>query len=174
MKPLLITLLMILPLTARAASPLPDPAATPGAVNPAVSQGTIEDTICLRGWTRTVRPPVSFTEPLKKQQIRQYGYRDHRPWRYEEDHLIPLDLGGAPADPRNLWPEPHLGRHQWGAYAKDRLEARMVRLVCRHRLRLNAARRMMARDWIAAYRHYVGPEPDNRRPGSRRSRRRWY
>lgn len=24
---------------------------------------------------------------------------------YEEDHLIPLELGGAPSDVRNLWPE---------------------------------------------------------------------
>jgi hypothetical protein len=40
----------------------------------------------------------------------------------------------------------------------------MVRLVCRHRLRLGAARRMMARNWIAAYRRFIGPQPDNRRP----------
>ena len=25
---------------------------------------------------------------------------------YEYDHLVPLELGGAPNDPRNLWPEP--------------------------------------------------------------------
>jgi hypothetical protein len=26
---------------------------------------------------------------------------------YEEDHLIPLELGAAPRNPKNLWPEPH-------------------------------------------------------------------
>jgi hypothetical protein len=164
MKHLLIALLALLPVFAGAQSPLPDRAMTPGAVNQLVNQRTIDRTICRRGWTRTVRPPVSYTEPLKKQQIAAYGYRDRRPWHYEEDHLIPLDLGGAPADARNLWPEPHLRPHQWGAYAKDRLESRMVRLVCRHRLRLNAARRMMARNWITAYRRFIGPRPDNRRP----------
>ena len=38
--------------------------------------------------------------------MRQYGEaRD--PSRYREDHLISLELGGAPTDPRNLWPEPY-------------------------------------------------------------------
>ncbi len=35
---------------------LPDPTRTPGALNPEVRQDTIETTICLRGWTRTIRP----------------------------------------------------------------------------------------------------------------------
>lgn len=172
MKWIVIALLGLLPVFARAESPLPDPAMTPGAVNHFVNQETMADTICVRGWTGTIRPPVSYTEPLKKRQIRDYGYGDRRPWQYEEDHLIPLDLGGSPDDPRNLWPEPHLGPHQWGSFAKDRLEARMVRLVCSHRLRLNAARRMMAEDWTAAYRRFIGPEPDNRRPEERHRRER--
>ena len=167
----LLIMLLALPGFAHAQSSLPDPATTPGAVSQLVNQNTIHDTICQRGWTYTIRPPVGYTEPLKKQQIRAFGYSDRRPWKYEEDHLIPLDLGGAPADPRNLWPEPHLGPHQWGAYAKDRLEAKMVRLVCAHRLWLNTARKMIARNWIAAYHSFIGPEPDNRHPRSRR--RRW-
>lgn len=170
MKWMLIALLAVLPGLAWAQSPLPNPAITPGAVDPLVNQRTIGDTICRRGWTHAIRPPVSYTEPLKKRQITAYGYADRRPWRYEEDHLIPLDLGGAPADPRNLWPEPHLRPHQWGAYAKDRLEARMARLVCEHRVGLDAARRMMARNWIATYHRFIGSEPNNRRPRSWRSR----
>ncbi len=170
MKWLLITLLTALTGFAHAQAALPDHATTPGALNQQVSQATINDTICQRGWTRTVRPPVGYTEPLKKRQILRNGYQDMRPWKYEEDHLIPLDLGGAPDDPRNLWPQPHLRPDQWGSYAKDRLEAKMVRLVCHHQLRLDAARAMMARDWITAYRRFIGPEPDNRRPRSRRWR----
>jgi hypothetical protein len=171
MKWLLIMLLAAFPGFVHAQSPLPDHAMTPGAMNQIVKQNTISDTICQRGWTNTIRPPVGYTEPLKKRQIQSYGYSDRRPWHYEEDHLVPLDLGGAPFNPRNLWPEPHLGPHQWGAYAKDHLEAKMVRLVCAHRVRLAAARRMMAQDWIAAYRRFIGPDPDNRRPGSWSSRR---
>jgi hypothetical protein len=40
---------------------LPDPTKTPGALNPAVTQATIGSIICVRGWTRTIRPPQQYT-----------------------------------------------------------------------------------------------------------------
>ena len=86
--------LAIAPYAASAQSSLPDPALTPGAINPAVTQDDIQSTICTYGWTRTVRPPYRYTERLKREQIREYGYADRRLGHYEEDHLIPLDLGG--------------------------------------------------------------------------------
>jgi hypothetical protein len=85
----------------------PDPSLTPGALNPAVTQATIQSTICVSGWTATIRPSESFTDALKVTQIGQYGYSDTSTADYEEDHLISLELGGAPADVRNLWPEPY-------------------------------------------------------------------
>jgi hypothetical protein len=79
---------------------------TPGVLNPDVTQTTIRATICTRGWTRTVRPPVSYTNALKVKGLRQY--RLHGPLSaFQEDHLISLELGGNPTDPRNLWPEPY-------------------------------------------------------------------
>jgi hypothetical protein len=72
---------------------------------PEVTETTIHETICVRGWTRTIRPSQDYTKALKRDQIRAFGYVDRRLGAYEEDHLIPLDLGGAPYDPRNLWPE---------------------------------------------------------------------
>ena len=48
---------------------LPDPGMTPGALSPAVTEATIETTICVRGWTRNVRPPAEYTEELKRRQI---------------------------------------------------------------------------------------------------------
>src|SRR5215471_19094461 len=89
--------------------PLPDPSCTPGSYNPNVTQSTIGSTICMSGWTATVRPPTSYTNALKVQGIADYGYSDTNVSDYEEDHLVPLELGGAPRDPRNLWPEPHFG-----------------------------------------------------------------
>jgi hypothetical protein len=142
---------------ARAQSSLPDASTTPGAINPAVTQKTIGETICTRGWTRIVRPPVQYTEELKRQQIRTFGYNDRRLSQYEEDHLIPLGLGGAPADPRNLWPEPRTSPDGWGADRKDELEFALNQLVCAGRLPLREAQRAIATDWIAAYRRYVGP-----------------
>ncbi|MHB1871753.1 MAG: hypothetical protein ACYCT1_13010 [Steroidobacteraceae bacterium] len=138
-----------------ASDALPNPELTPGAVSGAVTQSNIYRTICRRGWTRTVRPSESYTERLKREQIRQYGYRDRWLRDYEEDHLVPLELGGSPTSPLNLWPEPHRVAGGWGSYRKDRLENRLNHLVCSGRLRLAAARRAIARNWIAAYRRYV-------------------
>ncbi len=115
---------------AAAQSSLPEARLTPGAVNPAVTQATIDDTICVRGWTRTVRPPAWYTETLKRRQIREYGYIDHRLRLYEEDHLIPLGIGGSPSDPRNLWPEPREAADGWAAEQKDELELVLNRAVC--------------------------------------------
>jgi hypothetical protein len=80
------------------------PALTPGALNPDVTQATIRQTICTRGWTKTVRPPTSFTSALKLVQIRRYGFTGG-PVDYQEDHFISLELSGASNDPKNLWPE---------------------------------------------------------------------
>jgi hypothetical protein len=37
-------------------SGLPDSKCTPGSTNAAVTQNNIKDTICVRGYTKTVRP----------------------------------------------------------------------------------------------------------------------
>ncbi len=133
---------------------LPNARLTPGALNPAVTQSDLYRTICVRGYTRRIRPPEPYTERLKRRQIRTYRYPDHWLRDYEEDHLIPLELGGSPTSPRNLWPEPHYVVGGWGSYRKDRLENRLNHLVCRGQLSLAAARRMIAANWIAAYRRY--------------------
>jgi len=80
------------------------PPLTPGALNPDVTPATIRQTICARGWTRTVRPPTSYTSSLKLVQMREYGFPGG-PADYQEDHFISLELGGAPTDRKNLWPE---------------------------------------------------------------------
>jgi hypothetical protein len=141
--------------TAAAQSALPNPTRTPGAVDPAVRQATIRKTICKPGWANSVRPPKSHAEALKRRQLKEFGYFDRRPGDYEEDHLIPLELGGAPKDPRNLWPEPHDPLGGWGSVRKDILERRLNRLVCAGHLPLDKARQAIARNWIDAYRHYV-------------------
>ncbi|MEO8713933.1 MAG: hypothetical protein ABI369_02865 [Acetobacteraceae bacterium] len=135
---------------------LPDPAPTPGAINPAVMQANIGATICVRGWTRTVRPPEEYTYRLKREQMRAWGYTDRRLRDFEEDHLVSLGLGGAPYDHRNLWPEPRHTADGWDADRKDELEAELGRLVCTGRVSLTEAQRAMATDWIAAWRRYVG------------------
>jgi len=101
-----------------------DPVRTPGMLNPDVTQATIGSTICLRGWTRTVRPPTDYTNALKAKQLRAYGLTGAMS-AYQEDHLISLELGGHPTDPRNLWPEPYPR-----AAHVDAIENELNRQVC--------------------------------------------
>jgi hypothetical protein len=103
---------------------LADPVRTPGVLNPDVTQATIGSTICVHGWTRTVRPPVDYTNALKARQMPAYG-ETGRMSDYQEDHLISLELGGNPTDPRNLWPEPYPR-----ASAVDRIENDLNAQVC--------------------------------------------
>lgn len=149
----------LLPATAA----LPNPRMTPGARDPRVTQANIHQTICVRGYTRTVRPPEAYTEALKRHQIAEYGYADRRLRDYEEDHLISLELGGSPTSPLNLWPEPHHVAGGWGSYAKDRLENRLHSLVCHQKLSLAAAQQMEASDWIDAFKRFLGPVPTAKR-----------
>ena len=113
---------------------LPDPAITPGVVNRKVRQATIRKTICRSGWTKTIRPPVAYTSALKIRQMVLYGETDS-PADYEEDHLIPLELGGAPRNPKNLWPEPHSQSSR-----SDPLETKLKREVCKRMITLEGAR----------------------------------
>jgi hypothetical protein len=124
---------------------LPDPACTPGAANPAVTQANVHQTICVKGWTATVRPPVSYTAPLKVRSIRAYGYVDTDPRHYEFDHLIPLEVGGDPTAPANLWAEPTPTPNP-----KDRVEGALRQRVCSGRTTLRAAQAAIAIDWTTA------------------------
>jgi hypothetical protein len=115
-----------------------DPARTPGVLNPDVTQANIRSTICRHGWTDTVRPPTSYTNALKTKQMRQYGETGSLS-DYQEDHLISLELGGNPTDPRNLWPEPYPR-----AADVDRIENELNDQVCSGELTLAEAQQREA------------------------------
>ncbi|HEX4643131.1 MAG TPA: hypothetical protein VH161_06675 [Candidatus Acidoferrales bacterium] len=175
--PLLIFLLMIVavawflrsqylaqqPQTASRAAPVPahvgppdiypDPVRTPGATNPDITQSNIRETICNPRWsTRSIRPEESYTHRLKIEQISEYGYADSRLRDYEEDHFIPLELGGNPADPKNLWPEPfEASVADGGAHAKDKVENYLHAEVCSGSLTLEQAQREISEDWYRVY-----------------------
>jgi hypothetical protein len=112
---------------------LADPVRTPGVLNPNVTQANIRSTICRRGWTETIRPPTTYTDALKRKQMRQYGETGSLS-DYQEDHLISLELGGNPTDPRNLWPEPYPR-----AAAVDQIENELNAEVCSGKLTLAQA-----------------------------------
>ena len=130
---------------------LPDPICTPGSIDPAVTNANVASTICVRGYTATVRPSSSYTGNLKRQQMVQYGFNDSLS-AHEEDHLISLELGGAAADPTNLWPEPGASPND-----KDRIENFLRSAVCAGRISLSDAQKRIATDWTTAEAGLVTP-----------------
>ena len=151
MKPLIALLALFC--AAAFAGDLPMPAITPGAVNPAVTQANIGRTICVPGYTKTVRPPAAYTNKLKRQQLRSGTYAstlDAAAW--EEDHLVPLTVGGHPRSIKNLWPQ-HRSMPN-GAADKDRLEVLANKLVCSGKVPLADMQSEIAADWVAALRKY--------------------
>lgn len=133
--------------------PLEDPACTPGAISPAVTQVNLKSTICRKGgYTRGIRPPASVTGREKKLNAVSYGYTG-RMGDAEYDHLISLQLGGDPNDPRNLWVEPADPGHKSGGginNKKDPVETKLHTAVCSGQVTLTAAQRAIVTDWTTA------------------------
>jgi hypothetical protein len=125
----------------RADAIVADPVRTPGVLNPDVTQANIRTTICRHSWTQTIRPPVSYTNALKTKQMRRYRETGSRS-DYQEDHLISLELGGNPTDPRNLWPEPYPR-----ASEVDQIENELNAEVCSGQLTLAEAQQRKDSLW---------------------------
>ena len=138
---------------------LPNSTITPGALNPNVTQANIKDNVCKANWTGTVRPTVSYTNKLKATQMAStyksliaiFGVPASN---YEEDHLISLQLGGSPTDPKNLWPEPYAGNN---ARKKDVVETKLKNLICTGKITLADAQKAISTNWVTAYNKYVTP-----------------
>jgi hypothetical protein len=186
----------------------PDPARTPGAANPQFTQRNIRDNICNPLWnTKLIRPPSEYTSRLKRKQLREYGDTVHQTRAelinpetgkvdttrcvahsdnmacYEEDHLIPLEDGGDPTDPRNLWPEPyntHVGGVIMGAHQKDVVEAFIHDEICygisnsrktsyipaTTSITLRRGQEILMGDWYACYESVKGGAVQVRLPTS--------
>lgn len=128
----------------RDGQPLPDPACTPGAINPAVTQADIQDTICKSGWTKTVRPSTSVTNKIKQKVDLAYGLPTST--KGELDHDVSLELGGAPDDPRNLWVEPGKIPNP-----KDAVENKLHAAVCSGLVPLANAQQAITKSWVTAF-----------------------
>jgi hypothetical protein len=132
---------------------------TPGAINLNVTQDNISSTICKSGWTKTIRPSSTYTNELKYKQlsttyssfVKIYGADLGL---YEEDHLISLQLGGSPTDPKNLFPQPYAGNN---ARKKDIIETKLKNLVCNGSISLKVAQNAIAKNWVLAYNKYIAP-----------------
>lgn len=133
--------------------PLEDPACTPGAISPAVTQATIGTTICRKGgYTSGIRPPESVTGKEKIANAASYSYTGSLS-DAEYDHLVSLQLGGDPNDPRNLFVEPPDPGHKPGTgvnNAKDPVETKLHTAVCSGKITLAQAQQAIVTDWTTA------------------------
>src|SRR5947209_4598391 len=106
-------------------SPFKEP---PGVVLADVTQANVDKTICVPGWTATVRPATSFTQGLKRVMLVRAGLPPGDSIKYELDHFVPLAVGGHPRSEDNLWLQKWDGA--WNARIKDRLERKLQVMVC--------------------------------------------
>jgi hypothetical protein len=126
---------------------LPDARCTPGARFSRVTRAQV----CQPGYAGSVRNVSAST---KDSLYAAYGLSRHFDGQDGEvDHLISLELGGSNAR-SNLFPEAASPRP--GSHEKDRLENELHREVCSGDLGLRHAQRLIARDWVAAYRARFG------------------
>ena len=119
-----------------------------------VTQENLASTICRAGgYSDSVRPPESVTEPFKRVALSAYAETGPSS-QYELDHLVPLGLGGA-SSVANMWPEPDDHPRPGFANSKDVVELELHDLVCaageghRH-LPLVTAQALIAEDWTTA------------------------
>ncbi|OIJ63419.1 hypothetical protein [Streptomyces mangrovisoli] len=133
--------------------PLEDPACTPGAISPAVTQANLKSTICRKGgYTSGVRPSTYVTGKEKKLNAASYNFTGNM-GDAEYDHLISLQLGGDPNDYRNLWVEPADPGHKKGSGVnnlKDPVETKLHTAVCAGKVSLTAAQQAIVTDWTTA------------------------
>ena len=131
------------------------PPETSGAVDPAITQANIDTMVCRPGYAHAARPHHAVTGPLKR-HLMDAHHPGERMADYELDHLIPISLGGAPFDKRDLWLQPRHG--QANAADKNVLAYVLWRLVCEQRVPLQTAQAAISHDWTKAYSTYATPE----------------
>lgn len=124
-------------------------------LNKDVTQENIHDTICRKRYSKTIRPPTYYTNKIKLVFLQNYDIPSEDAELYELDHIVPLVLGGHPRVLVNLMLQPYQGA--LGARQKDRLELKLLDMVCKNEIDLAIAQREIGTNWVSAYGNYVSP-----------------
>lgn len=117
---------------------------------PEVTQETVAETVCIPGYTKTVRPSFWSSQRIKLRMLKEAGETWVSAPAYQLDHIVPLCLGGHPTDQANLQLQPWLE-----ATRKDRLEAKVCCLVCSGQITLHEGQSAIMVDWKEAYHTYA-------------------
>jgi hypothetical protein len=113
---------------------VPDPALTPGELNPTLA--------CVSNADR----PRSVTNAEKNAILAAYGYpASTKKSSGEFDHWFPHWMGGSDTA-KNIWFEPHAGK--FGSPAKDKVELLLWRSVCVNKtMTLDQAKAVYLKGW---------------------------
>ena len=113
---------------------LPDPALTPGEMDPSLA--------CVSNADR----PRAVTTSEKNAILRAYGYPvSTNKSTGEFDHWFPHWMGGSDG-PKNIWFEPHTGT--FGSFTKDKVELLLWRKVCVNKtMTLDQAKTAYLKGW---------------------------
>ena len=126
-------------------------------LNSDVRSDTINQTICVTGYTETVRPATSYTNAIKFRLMREAGIDQAQSKDYALDHIVPLVLGGHPRSLDNL---ELLTEHDNAR--KSRVEVKLRCLVCSGQVPLEEAQEAIYDNWREAYHRYASEKCDRR------------
>jgi hypothetical protein len=138
--------IFLFPVVSLALPLAPNPQLTPGAWN---NPPTPLFTLCHPGYAERAR---RVSEAMKLKVFKLYGIKPSG--GYEVDHLVPLELDGSNAI-ENLWPESYTTK-PLNAHSKDKLENFLHKQVCNDKMLLLDVQKMIAKDWIGAYKRFFG------------------
>ena len=117
------------------------------ALNPNVTELSLAKTVCVVGYTATIRPATSYSNGVKAKLLQEAGLDASHMDDYELDHIVPLGVGGHPRKLSNLVLQPWRGPNS--ATKKDGLERRLQHMVCDGQIALADAQFCIAEDWHA-------------------------
>lgn len=127
-----------------------DPVAAAPALNPDVTPETIQQTICRKGYTKTIRPSSTYTNGIKFRLMRGAEIDESLANKYALDHIIALAIGGSPGSLENL----QLMTAKENS-RKARIEVKLQCLVCTGQVPLDVAQEKMYTNWEATYWEYA-------------------
>jgi len=114
-----------------------------------VTQENLPQTICSASplWkTSARRPPASYTNKYKYAFLQAKGLPKSDASKYELDHIIAIEDGGHPKDPKNFQLQPWNGPK--GAHAKDVQENAWHKKLCSGEVTLQQMQEYFTTNWI--------------------------